>query len=241
MKQIFLKKENNGRLLLFFAGWGSAPELFSEYGIADGYDCLMCYDYKDFVFDWTLLDGYSRVDVAAWSFGVFVADAVCRESGRNSVPWNSAVAFGGTMLPVDETCGIPLAIFEGTLANMSEQVLFRFRRRMCGRDLQHFAGHQPERTLEDMTEELAALGAFSRSGKYAPAGPSRMDSAGSASVRTYGFHWTAAVAGRSDLIFPFANQLRAWSEAGVEILEVDAGHYDVKIFERLLGGEFFEG
>lgn len=229
MKHEFLRKDDNRKLLLFFSGWGSAPCLFREYGIAEGHDCLMCYDYDDLFFDRALLEGYGQVDVVAWSFGVYVADTVCRDT---DAVWGSAVAFGGTTVPVDDSLGIPVAVFEGTLENMSEQVLHKFRRRMCGKGLEHFMSHVPERQLDGLKAELAALGAAALGAAARTAGSSRQAS---------GFHWTKAVAGRGDLIFPFANQCMAWEEAGVELVQEDAAHYDVRTFERLLGGDFFEG
>ena len=53
MQQRFIKKENNPRLLLFFAGWGSDERLFDR-PVADGYDYLLCFDYRSPDFDYAL-------------------------------------------------------------------------------------------------------------------------------------------------------------------------------------------
>ena len=43
MKQVFIKKENNPELILFFAGWGSDENLFCR-DIKEGYDYMLCFD-----------------------------------------------------------------------------------------------------------------------------------------------------------------------------------------------------
>lgn len=67
MKQLFIKKENSPRLLLFFAGWGSDENLFRR-TVAEGYDCLLCFDYRTLEFDYSLLDGYREIRLLAWSW-----------------------------------------------------------------------------------------------------------------------------------------------------------------------------
>ena len=55
MKQRFIKKEGNSTLLLFFAGWGSDENLFAG-PVQEECDCLLCFDYKDLDFDYSLLE-----------------------------------------------------------------------------------------------------------------------------------------------------------------------------------------
>lgn len=224
MKQVFLKNTDSDRLILFFGGWGSSPELFSEHGIENGYDCLLCCDYRDLSFDRSLLDGYGSVRVIAWSMGVWAADRICRNT--NGVNWEEATAFGGTLRPVDDDYGIPRAVFEGTLGNMSLSVLYKFRRRMCGGDLEYFERHLPARDIADLKEELECLGRLVTATEY--------DSHKNTSS---GFAWTRAIAGERDLIFPFAGQIAAWRLEGLMAETVDAAHYDRGIFEALLQGK----
>mgnify|MGYP000785805472 CR=1 FL=1 len=68
MKQLFIKKEGNPVLLLFFAGWGSDENLFGS-PVPEGCDYLLCFDYKNMDFDYSLLDGYQEIRVLAWSMG----------------------------------------------------------------------------------------------------------------------------------------------------------------------------
>ena len=142
MKQLFIKKENSPRLLLFFAGWGSDENLFRR-TVAEGYDCLLCFDYRTLEFDYSLLDGYREIRLLAWSMGV----------------WEMKLAVNGTPFPIDDRRGIAEAVFHGTLENFSDATLARFRRRICGGagQVREFLSHQPYRTTEELGAELAAL------------------------------------------------------------------------------------
>ena len=215
MQQRFIKRENNPRLLLFFAGWGSDEHLFGRQ-VADGYDYLLCFDYRNLDFDYTLLEGYREIRLLAWSMGVWVAGQVL--AGKN-YPWQEKVAVGGTPYPIDDRRGIPEAIFRATLENFSDAALVRFRRRICGTAAQvkEFLSHQPYRTTKELQEELQALDDCVHR------------------LPAVAFRWDKAIVGTNDKIFPPANQRNAWQ--GVEILEKAVEHYDGALFDRLLSGE----
>ncbi len=214
MKQRFLKKENNPRLLLFFAGWGSDEHLFNR-PVADGYDCLLCFDYRSLDFDYSLLEGYREIRLLAWSMGVWVAGQILTE--RN-YPWEMKIAVCGTSFPVDDCRGIPKAVFRGTLEHFSDTTLVRFRRRICGttEQVKKFLSHKPYRSTEELHEELQAL-------ETAVHRPSTA------------FVWDKAIIGTQDKIFPPANQREAWK--GTAIIEKDVEHYDEDLFGRLFSGE----
>ena len=54
MEQRFILREGNSSLLLFFAGWGSDECLFTR-PAAEGYDYLLCFDYRNPDFDYSQL------------------------------------------------------------------------------------------------------------------------------------------------------------------------------------------
>lgn len=215
MKQEFLKRNASDSLLLFFGGWGSAPVLFRDSVALSGRDCLFCYDYKDCSFDFTLANGYRDIVVLAWSMGVWTASRVLGCGAGLAERVTGAVAVGGTPWPIDDSRGIPQAVFDATLDRMSPVVLYKFRRRMCGADLPVFESRMPDRTIEDLKEELAALKRMSAN----DCGP--------------GMPWTEAHVCRGDLIFPASNQARAWEEAGVPVEMHEGAHYDAGLFDRL--------
>ena len=215
MKQYFLKKEENRRLLIFFAGWGADERLFSRQ-VADGYDYMLCYDYRTLDFDYGLLAPYESIRLLAWSMGVWVAGKTFEKNDKYQ--WNMKMAVNGTSFPIDEEKGILPAVFEGTLAHFSETTLVRFRRRMCGsmEQVKVFLSYTPYRSLEDLKEELAVLREM-----YNDLGEAF-------------FLWDKAIIGVRDHIFPVENQHCAWQ--GVTAVEVDAAHYDERLFNVLLLG-----
>lgn len=215
MKQTFIKKEGHPRLMLFFAGWGSEENLF-RHPVEEGYDYLLCFDYRTLDFDYTQIEGYTEIRLLAWSMGVWVASRVFT---GHSFPWQMKLAVNGTPFPIDDRQGIPEMIFKGTLEHFSEDTLARFRRRMCGSSGQteEFLSHAPTRTAEELREELAALAQVITT----CAAPS--------------FTWDKAIIGNRDKIFPPRNQHKAWQ--GTEIMETEAEHYDTPLFSRLLEGK----
>lgn len=119
-------------------------------------DLIICYDYRSLDFDKTLLSTYTQIQVVAWSMGVWAASQVLQGS---NLPITQSIAINGTPFPIDDARGIPPIIFEGTLNNLSEATLQKFRRRMCGSgsDFKAFCEIAPQRTVEELKEELAAI------------------------------------------------------------------------------------
>ena len=216
MIQKFLKKEGRPSLLLIFGGWGTWPGLFSGYSYPEGSDVLLCCDYRSPDFDAGLLMGYGSVDLVAWSMGVWTAAHVLSGTGLEACSLRRRIAVNGTMYPVDDLRGIPVRVFEGTLERMSRPVLDKFVRRMCGKNLEEYLSRRPERSPEELKDELAALyTAVKGSGVCCD------------------FRWDVAVIGREDMIFPAENQRRAWTV--IRTAEMDAPHYGKELFEYAIG------
>lgn len=218
MKQFFLRHlEGNTSLLLFFAGWGAEPCMFGYNGTADNGSCdiLMCYDYRDMQFDTSVLEGYSGIAVLGWSMGVWVAGHTLTHMESVNCP---RIAVNGTPFPIHDTMGIPEAIFDGTLATLSDRTLTKFRRRMCGSSaaMEQLTGTSLSRPTDELRDELAAIGQSVRL--------STPDN----------FRWTKAVVGLNDLIFPPANQKAAWEAEGVPVTISDIPHWDYALFKKLL-------
>lgn len=212
MKQEFLIKEGHSRLLLFFAGWGGEANLFSVYHPVNA-DYMLVSDYRSLCFDASLLTAYDEIDVVGWSMGVWMAAHAL--SGL-SLPIRLAWAVNGTPCPIDDRCGIPEAIFRGTLEGFSPVVLQKFRRRMCGSTagVKSFLGHQPVRSLDELREELHSIYKSVTTCQEKP------------------FDWTEAWIGRQDLIFPLENQEVAWQQ--VKRVYADEPHYSEWMFHRVL-------
>lgn len=128
------------------------------------------------------------------------------------------IAVNGTPYPIHDSMGIPEAIFDGTLASMSDRTVTKFRRRMCGSvsAMEKLMSTSPSRSTDGLRDELAAIGQSVRL--------STPDN----------FRWTKAVVGLNDLIFPPANQKAAWEAEGVPVTISDIPHWDYALFKKLL-------
>lgn len=206
MKQTFLTKKGESRLLLFFAGWGmdETPFRFLQ---PSGYDCMICYDYRSLDFDTKPLNGYSNIQLVAWSMGVWIASQVM--SQHSNLPITKSIAINGTPYPIDETKGISPVIFEGTLQGLNQSTLQKFQRRMCASSdiYKVFQSVAPQRPTEELKEELATIGNLYRD------------------LPKSKFHWTKAIIGDADRIFLPENQQRAWEQQGTEIIHIPEGHF----------------
>ena len=205
MKQYFIEQRHLPSLTLFFAGWGMDERPFLHYHPADR-DLLVCYDYRSLDFDFSLTERYEDIRVVGWSMGVWAASQVL---GRSCLSITDSLAVNGTMTPVDDSRGIPDAIYEGTLKGLNDVTLRKFFRRMCGSAvlLEDFLTRSPGRSTDEVKEELLLIA------KQAEClAPAR-------------FCWSKAVIGKGDLIFVPACQRKARSELRVPVEEEDMAHY----------------
>lgn len=213
MRHEFISRQGAPRLIVIFAGWGMDARPFR--GLSrPGYDILAVWDYRSLDFDPALTAGYAEVCVLAWSMGVQAAQ-LCHAAMGPRVTARIAVA--GTPKPVSDTEGIPEAIFEATLATLSDSTLQRFMRRMCGgaRAWQTWSERAPQRPVDELCDELRAIAS-----RGDAAGP-RFD------------HYVLTTA---DAIFPPDNQRRAFS--GCDIVETDSPH--LPDFQALLDAYFID-
>lgn len=225
MKQVYIIKDRHPRLLVFFAGWGADETPFKDYQPADS-DYMLCYDYRTLEFDASLLKEYREINVIGWSMGVWAATQVMgklQETDTALVIKNS-IAINGTPYPIDDTYGIPTAIYHGTLEGLTGPSLHKFLRRMCfnGEAFKEFLNITPRRPLEELKEELAEI--------------ERMY----LSLPATSFYWQQAVVGNNDRIIPPDNQLNAWrkeaeiSRKTLRVHYTEDAHYQVELFRYYL-------
>lgn len=210
MKTRFYPGENHEEPIVLCTGWGMDPAPFVP--LLGARDTLVVWDY-------TTLEPLPAFDrpttLIAWSMGVWAAERVVPREHLKA-----AIAVNGTPWPIDETKGIAPAIFDGTLATLSEAGLLRFRRRMCGgsEGLKAFLEVAPHRTVDDLYDELEALGTAIRA--QAPTD----------------FPWTQAIICSGDKIFPKMSQQNAWQTRGIPVRECEGSHWERDLFARLLQG-----
>lgn len=226
MKSRFVRHNGERRVILIFAGWGMDSTPFAHV-CRPGYDTFVVWDYRDLSIDWSPLDDYVEIVLIAWSMGVYAASMSIHSLDRRIT---ARLAVNGTLTPVDDRTGIPVAIFEGTKATLDERRLTKFFRRMCGdrQTYDRFAAALPRRHADELVDELKAI-------YPAPilSNP-QVDK------------WDRAVIGRDDAIFPSFNQQRAW-EGHAELYVVDRPHYidlqeiaDAFVIDKERAAERFE-
>lgn len=223
------------RLVICFAGWSVSPELFRRMkteGAQEETDLWICYDYRDLSFPEDL-SKYETVRIVAWSLGVWVAEQVFHRKPdifRRLV--KSAIAVNGTGRPVDDLCGIPETLFEGTLQHLTAEGIRRFTRRMCGnRAILTDYLQIPSRPLDEISEELLFLYREIKEASAQKAKDKKIDSmespqgmAEQADDRLNPFPWTQAIVSVDDRIFPPENLRRYW-HGRCPLQEIDAPHY----------------
>lgn len=215
MKLNWINKQNNSALILFFNGWGFDHNCINCLDVND-FDLIEIHDYSTLEeFTPEICEGYAKITVVAWSFGVWAADVVLSKiKGKIT----NAYAIGGTPLPVHDQFGIPVSIFTNTLERLSENNLKKFQIRVMGGSIAHSHNTNllPLRSFQDQKKELIALAKHFHH------------------YRTCGLNWDKAIIGRNDFIFPFENLKNFWKEKGVQL---DLPHFifdNFTSFEELL-------
>lgn len=112
-------------------------------------------------FDASLLKGYQEINVTVGHGCMGCISGVMdklQETDTSLIIKNS-IAINGTPYPIDDTCGIPSAIYHGTLEGLTGPSLNKFLRRMCfnGEAFKEFLNITPRRPLEELKEELAEI------------------------------------------------------------------------------------
>ncbi len=158
MKAAWRNGEHADSLIVFCSGWGmdESPFSFLEPG---GHDVCMLYDYRNITVPSALkerLSGYRSRYLVCWSMGVWAGQELFF---LNQDLFVKRIALNGTLLPISDHFGIPLSIYEKTLATFDDNGRQRFYRRMCREPgvLQKFLKVKPRRQVCDQKEELICL------------------------------------------------------------------------------------
>ncbi len=191
MRGHWLQRTGQADCILFMAGWGMAPAPFATIP-CHGHDLLMLYDYRDLeVPDLSPLKNYRQCHLIAWSMGVWAASLLPAPVRSR---FAQATAMGGTLHPMDDRLGIPVAAFDATVKALDSDALAAFHRSMFDEEeeTERFLAHAPRRSAGELRSELAGLRAACRR-----QGPGRDI-------------FTLRIITSRDRIVPARNQLRAW-------------------------------
>lgn len=204
MEKHWIKRENNSRLILFFNGWGMDTTAV-EHLDASGYDLLMLNNYMEMNPIDENFDSYREVYVVAWSLGVWAASQVLFKS---KIRIKQSIAINGTIKPVDDSEGIPPAIFKGTLYGWAEKTRERFLMRMAGGAKEYLKNQSKlgRRSIESQKSELDSIfNQVQRKGESS-------------------FAFDKAMVGNQDAIFLPDNQRKSW-QGKAQLKNLDIPHF----------------
>ena len=208
MQYHWLNKQNNDRLVIFFAGWSFDYKPF-EFLACEDFDVLMLYDYSIYPCPLSegefanLCDGYKKTYLVAWSMGVFVAYQL-----RNELPkFTKKIAINGTLLPVDDEYGIPLKPFILTLRHARKGLEGKFYQNVFdnSEEFERYLQTPVERSIENREDELKSL--YDKI-KLAP--------------KNYEDFYDKAFVSENDKIIPPKNQLNFWKDKAEKLA---SGHF----------------
>ncbi len=204
--------EGNPRLLIFFTGWGTTPEVADHLLLPNKCDYLTAYDFRT-LYPLPQIPEYEEVYMVGWSMGVWALDQL---ASLLPAP-TKAIAINGTPIPMNDQYGIPRDIFIGTLEGLDDTNRERFNRRMCGgRALLSVFNTFAQRSTADLRDEL--YGSYLKAKDIDPDASPRL-------------RWTKALTSEKDLIVPPQNQLRYWGKHGVPVTELKGcGHYPLQSY-----------
>lgn len=204
MDKLWIKRNNNPKIILFFNGWGMDAAVV-EHLDAVGYDLLMLNNYTELKPLDERLDNYKEIFVVAWSLGVWAASQVLC---MGVMEVRKAIAINGTLKPVDDHQGILLATFRGTLAGWAEKTRERFLMRIAGGVKEYLKNSSKfgVRSIANQQCELASI-----YNQYKALGDSS-------------FAFDKAVVGNQDTIFKPDNQRKSW-QGNAQLLALDMPHY----------------
>ncbi len=206
METTWLHKNGHKKLIVFCNGWGMDACPFRSL-ISVEFDVYMLFDYRQLTHIpaiETLVEGYEQVHLVSWSMGVWAGQRLF--AGKHDL-FDRTLAINGTLCPIDDGFGIPEKVFNATLTGFNEASRLKFYKRMCRQKdtLNFFLLRQPQRSVKDQGEELAALQ------KTVDCSP--------ASVSIY----DEIIVSESDFIIPTANQLKYWQEK--QVTQVAGFHF----------------
>lgn len=212
----WLNKQNNSKLIIFFAGWSFDENPF-KFLACENFDVLIVYDYSTIDENIEKFTSYKEINLIAWSMGVFVAYLL-----KDKLPkFNKKIAINGTPLPVNDEFGIPIKPFLLTLRHARTGLEGKFYQNIFDtkEEFEKYSTMSVNRSIENRETELKSL----------------YDKIRSAEINYNRFYDKALISSR-DKIIPTKNQINFWqNNAEIEMLE--SGHfpyYNFKSWNEIL-------
>lgn len=214
--EYIINRSENSRLVIFFTGWSTNKNLAGLFKLPDGYDLIICWDYRKPI--WRKLEKiYEEVLVFAWSFGVPIVEELY-DSLAEELNLTGIYAINGSRLPVDDEMGIPDSIFKETLKNLDEKNLQKFKIRIAG-GVKNYKSMESylvtELSLQELKEELMVFSDFKKK-------------------ENNRILWDCAFISDNDKIFPSLNLQQSWRDTPIHRLKEEHLPDFVNIFNSTI-------
>jgi len=203
MQYHWLNKNNNKKLIIFFAGWSFDYKPF-EFLNSDEFDVLFIFDYNE-INELSQLSDYEEKYLIAWSMGTFAA-YLLKDFFKD---FNKKISINGTPYPVHNEFGIPEKPFLLTLRHAKTGLEGKFYQNIFATEteFERYSKTPVGRSIENRENELKSL--------Y-----ERIKSTEINYIKFYDF----ALISSNDKIIPTKNQLNFWqNNAPFKLLE--SGHF----------------
>ena len=215
MQYHWLNKQNNNKLIIFFAGW-SFDYIPFEFLPSGDYDVLMLYDYN--TLELPPIPQYEKYFLISWSMGVFTAYLLKEELPA----FEQKIAINGTPYPVDDDNGIPLKPFLLTLKHAGQGLEGKFYRNIfdSSKDYERYTQNPVKRQVQNRIDELNNLYKLIKNIDI-----------------NYDKFYNTAIISKNDIIIPSKNQINFWTGKVENIKMLECGHfpfYNFKIWDEIL-------
>ena len=213
MQYHWLNRQNNDKLIIFFAGWSFDHKPF-EFLACENFDVLSVYDYS-IIDEFISLKDYKEKYLIAWSMGVFTAYEF-----RNKLPeFDKKIAINGTPYPVDDEYGIPIKPFLLTLKHAKIGLEGKFYQNLfeTQEEYDRYIQNPVERTIDNRAEELKNL--YNRIKNTS---------------KDYESYYDLAIISSNDKIIPTKNQINFWKSKTKIIKSGHFPYYNYKSWTELL-------
>ncbi|CCG20106.1 conserved hypothetical protein [Taylorella asinigenitalis 14/45] len=197
------------RLILYFAGWETGPELVEHLVVPEGFDVLCLWDYRTVDEGVGIATGYKEVHIIAWSLGVLMANTLCANKSISS-----ACAINGTLRAIDSEYGLDPQLYLDMMHSLDEVQLQKFNKLMClTKESLYFFEARNLRNLNEKREELEAIYEVAMGKQGNP------------------IKWTRAIVSDKDYIFPSRKQLASWQCSRNTL--IDSNPYGHMFFDKV--------
>ncbi len=202
MQSHWLNRQNNYKLIIFFAGWSFDYKPF-EFLKCGNFDVLIIYDYNDL--ELPQIPEYKEYFLISWSMGVYTSYIL-----KDKLPkFTKKIAINGTPFPVNDEYGIPLKPFILTLRHAKTGLEGKFYQNIFDlkEEYERYTKTPVERPIDNRVSELNSLYSKIKSTEI-----------------SYQNYFDTAIISNNDKIIPTKNQINFW-KGKADIRTVESGHF----------------